>query len=262
MRLTRYYIQNKKFSKTYTLALISDLHGSDWHEPLALLEQAMPDYILAAGDIFEPLDGRNDAINEGGFSLLEGASAIAPTFFSEGNHENGGVRSWSLKWKLAGEKQRNYTQANVERLAKTGAVFLDNGFMCKDGIAFGGLNSGLIRADGHPDVGFLQDFCKIEAPKVLLCHHPEYYPKFLKDLPIDLVVSGHAHGGQWRFFGRGVFAPGQGIFPKYTKGVYDNKLVVGTGMKPSGHIPRLFNEPEVVLITVSPREKKEKEQSV
>ena len=84
---------------------------------------------------------------------------------------------------------------------------------------------------------------------MLLCHHPEYYEKYLKDRPIDLIVSGHAHGGQWRFFGRGVLAPGQGLFPKYTYGVHDDRLVIGTGLKKgSVLIPRLFNSPEVVFI--------------
>jgi predicted MPP superfamily phosphohydrolase len=87
-------------------------------------------------------------------------------------------------------------------------------------------------------------------PKILLCHHPEYYERYLKDKSIDLTVSGHAHGGQWRFFGKGVFAPGQGIFPRYTSGVYDGKLVVSRGLKPARIIPRFFNAPEVVIIDI------------
>ena len=87
-------------------------------------------------------------------------------------------------------------------------------------------------------------------PKVLICHHPEYYPKYLKDMPIDIIVSGHAHGGQWRFFGRGVFAPGQGLFPKYTSGVYDGRLVVSRGLKKTIIPPRIFNPREVVIIDV------------
>ena len=120
--------------------------------------------------------------------------------------------------------------------------------MVRGGIAFGGLSSGLIRYDMRPDVAWLEEFCRVDAPRVLLCHHPEYYEPYLKDLPIDLIVSGHAHGGQWRFFGRGVFAPGQGLFPKYTSGVHDGRFVISTGMKSGRKIPRLFNEPEIVWI--------------
>ena len=86
---------------------------------------------------------------------------------------------------------------------------------------------------------------------MLLCHHPEYYKKYLYNKDIDLIVSGHAHGGQWRIFGRGVFAPGQGLFPKYTSGVHDGRLVISKGIKPSGRIPRIFNTPEVVIVEIN-----------
>ena len=86
--------------------------------------------------------------------------------------------------------------------------------------------------------------------KILLCHHPEYYKTYLKDKKIDLIVAGHAHGGQWRLGRLAAFAPGQGIFPKYTKGVYDKRLVVSTGLKKSGRIPRIFNKPEIVYINI------------
>ena len=64
------------------------------------------------------------------------------------------------------------------------------------------------------------------------------------------MVSGHAHGGQWRIFGRGVFAPGQGLFPKYTSGIHDGRLVISRGLKKSGTIPRIFNSPELVIIDI------------
>ncbi|MBQ3816071.1 MAG: metallophosphoesterase, partial [Clostridia bacterium] len=55
---------------------------------------------------------------------------------------------------------------------------------------------------------------------ILLCHHPEYWEPLVHGRRIELTVSGHAHGGQWRIFGRGVYAPGQGLFPRYTSGLY------------------------------------------
>ena len=71
----------------------------------------------------------------------------------------------------------------------------------------------------------------------------------IKPLPIDLTLSGHAHGGQWRFFGRGVFSPGQGLFPKYTSGMYDGgRFIVGRGLGNPIIIPRIFNSPEVLVI--------------
>ena len=71
---------------------------------------------------------------------------------------------------------------------------------------------------------------------------------------VTLVLSGHAHGGHWRFFGRGVYAPGQGLLPKYTSGVLDNRCVISRGVGDHTRIPRLFNPREVVIITLSAEE--------
>ena len=147
-------------------------------------------------------------------------------------------------------KEKSYDAESMKRLADTGVCFLDDGFTLSHGLAIAGLCSGLINEGGVPKLDFLSDFCACDAPKILLCHHPEYYKKYLKDMDIDLIVSGHAHGGQWRFFGRGVFAPGQGLFPKYTSGIHDNKLVISRGLKKSGTIPRIFNSPEIVKINI------------
>jgi predicted MPP superfamily phosphohydrolase len=162
----------------------------------------------------------------------------------------GGVRSWSPKWRFTYGKQKTYTAENMKKLEATGVCFLDDTYTVIDGIAYGGLGSGLINDDRAPKLDMLSEFFSLDMPKVLLCHHPEYYKKYLIDKDIDLIVSGHAHGGQWRFFGRGVFAPGQGLFPKYTSGVHDGRLVISRGMKKGRRIPRIFNPPEIVKIVV------------
>lgn len=252
MKLTEYKIKNGNFTRSYTFAIVSDLHNNDPKETLDLLDSFDADYILAPGDIFEPLDGTCDHKNEVGYELLTKCSEKAYTFFSPGNHEVGGIRSWSLKWRFSGGKEKGYTENNLKRIEDTGVCFLDDAFVIKDNIAFAGLGSGLINKDRAPRLDFLDEFCKLPYPKILLCHHPEYYEKYLKDLDIDLIVSGHAHGGQWRFFGRGVFAPGQGLFPKYTSGVHFGKLVVSKGLKKGRTIPRIFNSPEVVKIVIGP----------
>lgn len=236
-----------RFPKPCRMALLADLHGQDPTEPLHLLRKAHPDYVLCAGDIFERLNGADDVCHKNALRLLREAAAIAPTFYVTGNHEDGGTRSWSPMWKLA-VKPREYAEKDMEAIAATGAVFLGDSFVLRDGIAFGGLYSGLICEGRAPNLAFLEEFSRVDAPKVLLCHHPEYYPKYLRTNPPDLTVSGHAHGGQWRIFGRGVFAPGQGLFPKYTAGVHDGRLVISTGLKRSGKIPRIFNRPELVVI--------------
>ncbi len=245
MRKTVYKIDRGRFLKPLCFAIVSDLHGGEPSAVIDMLKDERPDYILMPGDIFERLDGSDSEKYQNGLRLLRGASEIAPVFYSMGNHEDGGVRSWSRTWNNT-VKKREYSEKCIKDIEDSGAVILANSFVLRDGIAFGGLLSGIICEGGEPELSWLDDFCSIDAPKVLLCHHPEYYEKYLKDRDIDLIVSGHAHGGQWQFFGRGVFAPGQGIFPKYTRGVHNEKLVISTGLK-TGKIPRFFNPPEVVF---------------
>lgn len=253
--VSRYKIHTEKLNNSIRLALLSDLHSredSEVREILDITRSKKPDYILMPGDIFERLDGSRGASNEKGFELMEECCNIAPVLFSVGNHENGGIRSWNkLKWMTIKSIPKYFDSQELERIEKSGAVFLDDGYVIKDGIAFGGLSSGLINEGREPCVTWLDEYCSLDMPKILLCHHPEYYQKYLKDRSIDMIVSGHAHGGQWRFLGRGVFAPGQGLFPKYTSGVHDGRLVISRGLKPSGAIPRIFNKPEIVFITLT-----------
>lgn len=255
IQLTEYKITNPNFADKLVFALVSDLHGDDPKDIIDILKRVTPDIILAAGDIFEALDGSHDKENEAGFVLLRACSDIAPTFYAPGNHEVGGTLSWSPIWKFSYAKEKNFSGNSMQRLKETEVCFLDDNFVIYNGMAFAGLGSALINEDKRPNLEFLKDFCALDMPKILICHHPEYYEKYLADMDIDLIVSGHAHGGQWRFFGRGVFAPGQGFFPKYTSGVYNGKLVVSRGLKKGKRIPRIFNKPEVVKIVVENTQK-------
>ena len=90
--------------------------------------------------------------------------------------------------------------------------------------------------------------------KVLMSHHPEYWD-YVKDKGIDLMLSGHTHNGQIAYYSvtkhrwTGLWAPGQGWFPKYSSGVYeDGKLVVSAGLSNTVAIPRLFNPTQVIYI--------------
>jgi predicted MPP superfamily phosphohydrolase len=248
-----YTVHTGSFGRHIRLALVSDLHskkGSKIDKIIEMLQGESPDYILMPGDIFERLDGSPDG-KEAGFELMCRAREIAPVIYSVGNHENGGIQSWNkIKWAKGKFIPKFYAPSDMERIYESGAVLVDDGYTIIDDIAFGGLASGLINASREPNTDWLDEFCALDMPKILLCHHPEYYERYLKDKSIDLAVSGHAHGGQWRFFGKGVFAPGQGIFPRYTSGVYDGKLVVSRGLKPARIIPRFFNAPEVVIIDI------------
>jgi predicted MPP superfamily phosphohydrolase len=98
----------------------------------------------------------------------------------------------------------------------------------------------------------LDAFSSVEGFKLLLCHHPEYYPRYIRERDIDLTLSGHAHGGQWQIVGRGIFAPGQGLFPRYTGGVYEGRLVVSRGLTNTVSVPRFGNPTELVRIHLLP----------
>ena len=251
MKTTFYKICSSSFGRDIRFALISDLHAQDHIFVLKALKSIKPDYILFGGDIFEALDGCFEKRNEKVLPLLFESAKIAPSFYCTGNHEDGATHS---EFK-GGVKHfygwgHKYDDHFIKMIEKSGVRFLIDEYTVVDGIAFGGLASGLVNDSGVPNLDFLEHFAALDLPKVLISHHPEYYPKYIKNTPIDLIVSGHAHGGQWRFFGRGVFAPGQGLFPKYTSGVYDNRLVVSRGLKRTLIPPRIFNPCEIVIIDI------------
>lgn len=103
------------------------------------------------------------------------------------------------------------------------------------------------------DPSVVDDLTELDGFRLLMCHHPEYYPTYIQDRGIDLTVSGHAHGGQVRLFGKAVYAPGQGIFPKLTDGFYDDRhLLVSRGLSNPAKAPRLWNPCELVLLHLLP----------
>lgn len=255
IKTTLYRITSPKVSRRLRIALVSDLHDNSPREVIKALVDSHPDIVAVVGDLtsrldcaegdLPPNDTGDAARHAEAFELLRAASSIAPTYYSLGNHE------------LCGHYYRQNVgrvcrEENLALIKQSGAILLDDRFVDADnGIRVGGLTSGHTNADLVPNTEWLRDFCNTDGFKLLLCHHPEYYPNYLKSLDIDLILSGHAHGGQIRLFGRGLYAPGQGILPKYTSGVFDQRLVIGRGLaNTGGRIPRLFNRRELVLIDV------------
>ena len=232
IELTRFSLK-AGLSEPLRLAVVADLHSGEYAEPLRLLKEASPDAVLCPGDVIH-------TANEGerGFDFLRDCSALFPTFCSVGNHE---VKH--------GSDVRHILRA-------TGAVLLDNEFTEFRSIKIGGLSSGYttesvqgrLKATPPPQLSALDGFFSSDGFKLLLSHHPEYFPRYLKDKSADIVISGHAHGGQWRAFGRGIFAPGQGLFPKYTSGLYEDRLIVSRGLSNRTIIPRIFNKRQLILI--------------
>ena len=254
MKKTFYKITSNKFNKNLRFLLVSDLHSQDFSKTLELMRAESVDYILFAGDIFEPLNEKFLQMNSAVYPFLYEAAKLAPVFYCTGNHEDGSVHSERKKEERIERRERVYCDSFWNAVKQSGVKLLIDDYIVVDGIAIGGLASGLLNQSGVPNLEFLDRFAKLDMPKVLISHHPEYYSEYIKDTDIDLIVSGHAHGGQWRFFGRGVFAPGQGLFPKYTSGVHDNRLVISRGLKKTVIPPRIFNPRELIVIDIEVKE--------
>lgn len=248
-----------KCSAPVRIALLTDLHERPFQPVQDSLLRHHPDIICIAGDVIHGSVPADECLVAGRItSVLAACAALAPTFVSIGNHE----------WMFGRE--------DLAAMAETGATVLENRWTEWNGIRIGGLSSAtftsyqqfrqgktgrypkrthlpFIQAETDPnpvpDTAWLDAFCNAPGYKILLCHHPEYYPKYLASKGIDLVLSGHAHGGQIRLFHQGLYAPGQGWFPKLTSGVHDGHLVISRGLSNTGGIiPRLFNPREIVYI--------------
>ena len=233
--ITAYSMRCAGISQPKRLAVVSDFHNGDPDLVASALEGEMPDLVLVPGDfLHEP--GKT----ERGFAMLAVCASRYPTFCSVGNHE-----------------VRCDLPDLAERVAGTGAVLLDNAYVQYGELCIGGLSSGFTRGmkqrrthpTPSPDRRFLSEFARAQGCRILLCHHPEYYDPYIREKEIPLILSGHAHGGQWEIQGRGVFAPGQGLFPRYTAGLYDGRLLVSRGLAPGKLLlPRIHNPQEILVI--------------
>jgi len=250
IKTTVYTIPSAKIKKALCFAVIADAHGH--YNPILpnLLRQAAPDAILIPGDLTEP-----DAIRKmekSVFDFLTDCTSIAPTYYSLGNHECGTSRKGNP---FAKPRKKELPTDFAEQVAKTGTVLLRNDCISQNDVWFCGLDSGFDSGKNAPDADALAKFDALPGFRVLLCHHPEYFVPFIQKTSIDLVVCGHAHGGHWRLFGRGIYAPDQGLFPKYTSGIVDGRCVISRGLDDHTTIPRINNPRELVLINLIPEEK-------
>lgn len=219
-----------------TIVQISDLHGKRFGRRNARLVAKVaalkPDVIAVTGDIIHKYNQKNiSAAIEAAASL----SAIAPVVYASGNHEMRGMGYRFLK----------------KELAAAGVTVLDNRCAEAGGVIFAGLNGACNKN------GAVFAISSDPSDKILLAHMPHHVLRYA-EAGYPLVLSGHAHGGQWRipFLNRGIYAPGQGLFPKLTSGVHDfggTKLVISRGLGNSKFPLRLFNRPEIVVVKLLPK---------
>ncbi len=226
VEINHIFITNKRLAKPLTLAVAADLHDGPWESLVPELQRC--DAILIPGDLVD----RHANTCEEAIRFLQAAPDIAPTFYSLGNHER--------KFKRLAEYWPHVESSRV--------TVLDNRAVNFEGVEIGGLSS----AAGGPDPSWLPEFAASPHFRLLMCHHPEYFGK-IEGFDIDLTISGHAHGGQWRIGRQGVYAPGQGLFPSLTSGWYYNrKLFVSRGVNNAAWMPRLNCPCELVILHLNP----------
>ena len=231
----------------YRIAHISDLHntemGKDNDKLLNMLREAKPDIIAITGDL---IDSRNTDI-EIALQFVEEAVKIAPCYYVTGNHE---------------ARVSEYLDDLKNGLTELGIIILEDERVDLD------KNSETITLIGINDPSFKSDYLFGDSETVvethlqelmnesysftlLLSHRPELFEIYVNN-EVDLVLSGHAHGGQFRLpFVGGLVAPNQGLFPKYDAGLYteeNTNMIVSRGIGNSILPFRFNNRPEVILI--------------
>lgn len=242
--LRTYTVASPKLTAEVRLAVVTDFHSSDnADDVVAMVASCAPDAVLLVGDLFD--DDTQNRPPERTLSLMRQLSAQYPCYYVSGNHE-----AWT------GEMDALYQQteeAGVTVLRMSSGVLTVRG----QRIALCGIPDPYEMVfSGAPDTEeqirqALEDVDSADFT-VLLAHRPELLAKYAQ-FPLDLVVSGHAHGGQVRIPGvlNGLYAPNQGWFPKLAGGAYTQDgttLIVSRGLAVRTRLPRIFNRPEVVLV--------------
>lgn len=246
-----YTIESDKINHPVRLALITDLHsdkyGKNQSTLIRAVEKQNPDIVLLGGDIFDD----NGTYDNAEITMRQLAEKY-PCYYVTGNHEY-----WSRD------------VANILEIVKSCGITILSGDC--DSIEISGQTLNICGVD-DPDVAeYLVEGVPIENQlesaeeaalaagagnfTILLSHRPELFVTYQK-YSFDLVLSGHAHGGQWRipFLLNGLYAPNQGLFPEYAGGRYDYEtgtMIVSRGLaRESTPIPRIFNRPELVIIDI------------
>ena len=264
---TEYTVSSEKLGSTLRIALVADVHERVQDDIILLLKESKPDLIAVAGDTFERFDNdnhlpcgrakmnflhrwflyaafsvnyffiqvigrKNHPKTENSYKLLTQASKIAPVFMSTGNHEE------------------KFNDKDISVFKENRIVILDNS---EASVTINGTPLHIGGLSTYCDEEWLNSFAKGGDFKLLLCHHPEYFDTLIEKKDIDLILSGHNHGGQIRLFGKGLFSAGGGLFPKYSRGLYHDRLIVSAGCSNTAALPRLGNPRELVIINLIPK---------
>lgn len=255
---TTYRLESAGITKPVKIVQLSDLHSAILPTLEEKTRALSPDLIAVTGDYINDR-GKNKT------NMLQFARtlcSIAPVTYIPGNHE----------------RRLPYFEALMQQLETAGFHVLVNR---EERFQLGGSTISVLglsekqadkkdyvkRAMGnfqYDDLTpLLKDFETREGFKLVLCHFPENFEKIealrYSRFDFDLMLSGHAHGGQFDLPGIGpCFSPGQGLFPQYAKGIFGThpQMIVSRGLGNSEFPLRLFNYPEIVNIEIQPKQQR------
>lgn len=251
--ITKYSIKSENIINRIKIVQLSDLHSRPFKKVLEKTAEQKPDIIVITGDYINDKGRKKDKMLEYGKELLK----IAPVYYITGNHE----------------RRLDYFDELMQELSDIGFTVLLNNistyFSNGNTIHILGLDENQANFDDYKarkngtfkykDMKpYFDKLNKLDGYKIVLSHFPENFEKVEENnysrYDFDLQFSGHAHGGQFilPFIGP-VFSPGQGLFPKYAKGSFGERpmLIVSRGLGNAEFPFRLFNHPEINVITIS-----------
>ena len=252
LTVRRYTVQSGKLAagKQLRIAMLSDLHsyvyGNDQSPLLKKVADEQPDLILLCGDMVD-----DKKPQQGAQMLLEHIADIAPCYYVSGNHE-----FWSEDpegiFDMVQSCGIHVLRGTREEITVDSVDYVICGVDDPAGSGDRRPRSYGNRAAYQRALEAFSDLPQ-DNFNILLAHRPEYIAEYARQ-PFDLVLSGHAHGGQWRipYLMNGLIAPNQGWLPKYAGGQYrcgDMTEIVGRGLVLNWK-PRLFNPPEIVVVDI------------
>ena len=240
---------NKVKSDDLKILHLSDLHcksfGKNQKYLIKKIKNINPDIIVFTGDLISRKAPKEKYINS--FILLKELSKIFPIYFTTGNHEYKSKALKEIQEKLTSFGVHVLINSYEKIIIKNTEVFI---FGLDDTTNFNeGFNKVINTLEN------IKDMLNDSQLNILLSHKPNFFEN-QSNYNFDLIFSGHAHGGQFRipFTHQGILMPDQGFFPKLTEGIHKNKnstLIISRGLGNSGFPFRLFNHPEIVVVTVN-----------
>lgn len=245
---TKYNLESNKINKAYTFVQISDFHSNNEKadQLVAMVTDVNPDYILLTGDILESAD------MEPTLSFVKQLTGISEVIYARGNHD---------------DDYNTYDQFKSS-LIKMGVIVVGENNYVIDDLNFIGIEdmSGASLTKSGAFVtqyrNYIDNYSQsVDGAKynVLLAHRPNFLDAYSK-LGVDLVLSGHAHGGQWQipFTDIGFIAPDEGLFPtnvhgQKISGTTTQIISSGNSNPYAPVVPRFFNPEEIVVIELTPQ---------